>query len=128
MLQTNKNLFNQLKSNTEDRLKSTHFGRIALHFEFMMLVFIFIVIYLLPSLLFEVKFPSFVIQTALILSIVVGMIALFYIFYLMILQLRLNRKPMILYVSLLYIFTWVCYLVISILGIDYYFAMNWINI
>lgn len=128
MLQTNKNLFNHLKSNDQQRLQSTHFGKGALQFELMMLAYTFVVIYLLPSLLSEVKFPSFVIQTVLILSIIFGMVVLIYIVYLMILQVRLNRKPMILYVFLLFIFTLMCYLVTSILGIDYYFAMNWINI
>lgn len=92
MTQTNKDMYLQLRNDAEIRKNSNDFGKSALHFELMMFAYTFGVIFLLPSLLFEVGFSSFVYQTVFVLSILFGIVTFVYIAYLLILQIMLNKK------------------------------------
>jgi hypothetical protein len=128
MTQTNRNMFIQLRNDTEIRSKTDYFGKSALHFELMMFAYTFAVIFLLPSLLFEVRFPSFVYQTVLILSILFGVLVFIYITYLLILQIMLNKKIIFVYGVLFGLFSLIFFIFMSILGIDTHFDLNWIQI
>lgn len=127
MTQGTKRLFKDLKADSNLRYSSIEFGKSALHFELMMFAYTFAVIYLLPSLLFEVGFPSFVMQIVLVLAITFGIITFIYIAYLIALQIMLNKNIIFIYGFLFGLFSLIFFVFMSILGIDTRFELNWIQ-
>lgn len=128
MLEHEKKIFQAINNNPNERVSSSHFGQSAKRFALYTMAYTICVIYLLPSILTELKFPSIMVQVILILAILFGCVVYAYMSYMLYLQGKLNRKKIFWQSLILIIGSFILFALFSVLGIDYYFNMNWIQI
>jgi uncharacterized membrane protein len=128
MLEHDKKIFQAIKNNPKESVSSSHFGQSAKRFALYTMAYTICVIYLLPSILTEIRFPSIIVQVILILAIIFGCIVHAYMTYMLYLQGKLNRKKIYWQSLMLIIGSMILFALFSVLGIDYYFNMNWIQI
>jgi uncharacterized membrane protein len=128
MLEHDKKIFQRIKNNPKESVSSSHFGQSAKRFALYTMAYTICVIYLLPSILADVSFPSIMVQVILILAIIFGCIVHVYMSYMLYLQGKLNRKKIFWQSLFLIIGSMILFTLFSVLGIDYYFDMNWIQI
>jgi hypothetical protein len=128
MLEHEKRIFQVINNDPKERASSSHFGLSAKRFALYTMAYTICVIYLLPSILIEVRFPLIMVQVILITAIIFGCVVHAYMSYMLYLQGKLNQKKIFWQSLILIIGSFILYALFSVLGIDYYFNMNWIQI